>query len=117
MFFDANIDLFKKGKERMTFRKSFKILCLNGLFLVLLCVNLSLGDLSNSMSTKQELDFKSLVEKFCGSNREGFFCSNQNLKLMFEIEEKRQKERELAHQLKRMEQQIIKNILKMVQKI
>jgi len=87
--------------------------------LVLLCGHLTLADFNfnSAMSTKQELDFKSLVRKFCGSNRESFFCSSQNLKRMFEIEEKRQKERELAHQLKRMEQQIIKNILKMVQKI
>ena len=93
-----------------------KILFLSTIFLGLLSCHLSHAEFNNTKSIKQELDFKILVKKFCGSNKKNF-CSSQSLKMMFEIEEKRQKELELARQLKRMEQQIIKNILNMNDKL
>ena len=78
---------------------------------LLICLNSCSAKSNNTASTIQELDFKSLVKDFCGENKRNF-CSPKNLKIMFEIEEKRQKNLELARELKRMEQQIIKNILK-----
>jgi len=94
----------------------FNLIFLNSIILSLLCCHLSHAEFNNTKATKQELDFKILVKKFCGSNQKNF-CSSQSLKMMFEIEEKRQKELELARQLKRMEQQIIKNILNMSDKL
>ncbi len=68
--------------------------------------------LSQSFETL-EIDFKSAVEVFC-RGKSGNFCSKENLKIMYEIEAKRQKEKEMARQMKRMESEIIRNILKMM---
>jgi hypothetical protein len=96
----------------MNFKKIINFISLQLLYLSFILCNSSFDrKLNSTTSTKQELDFKNLVKKYCGENKRNF-CSPKNLKIMFEIEEKRQKNLELARELKRMEQQIIKNILK-----
>ena len=97
----------------MNFKKIIKLISLQLLFLSFICCYSSfVSKLYSTASAKQELDFKQLVKKYCGENKRNF-CSPNNLKIMFEIEEKRRQENlELARELKRMEQQIIKNILK-----
>ena len=60
-----------------------------------------------------EIDFKSAVKVFF-RGKSANFCSKENLKIMYEIEAKKQQEREMARQMKRMESEIIRNILKMM---
>ena len=68
----------------------------------------------NLVTNSNEIDFKSAAKVFC-HGKSSNFCSQESLKIMFEIEEQRQERaREMARQMKRMEREIIRNILKMM---
>ena len=55
----------------------------------------------NNDKEMDEIDFKTAAKAFCiGKSRN--FCSEEMLKIMFQIEEERQKRREMERQMKRM---------------
>ena len=58
---------------------------------------------------KTEINFKSEVKKFCFGKSTNF-CSEEHIRMMFMIEEKRLQQLEMARQMKRMEKEIIRNI-------
>ena len=94
-----------------------KILYSNTLLLSLFHFGLTVAShnrINDNLPYLNELDFIKLAIEFCQEKPKINFCSIRNLKIMFEIEEeRRQREKELEIQLKRMEQHIIRNILKM----
>ena len=94
-----------------------KILYSNTLLLSLFHFGLTVAShnrVNDNLPFLNELDFIKLAIDFCKEKPKINFCSIKNLQIMFEIEEeRRQREKELEFQLKRMEQNIIRNILKM----
>ena len=62
----------------------------------------------NRAGVASEIDFISLATKYCHGRKKNF-CSEENLKIMFEIEKKRL---EMKYQIYRMQNQIITNILR-----
>ncbi len=68
------------------------------------------------LMSKHKVDFASAVKVYC-LGKSTNFCSKENLKIMHEIEKKRQREIEMAKQMKRMQSEVIRNILKMTDKL
>ena len=67
-------------------------------------------DISNGHTVFEE--FVSEVNRFCQDKKKENFCSTAHVKIMFDINERKRLEH-LEFDLKRMEKQIIRNILKM----
>ena len=68
---------------------------------------------SNNNNNNNQIDFQEAVKKFCNGKVSKNFCSNEHLKLMFELEKKRQDALEMERQMKRMESEVIKKLMKM----
>ena len=76
--------------------------------LVRLCTcQFKTNDISNGHTVFEE--FVSEVNRFCQDKKKENFCSTAHVKMMFDINERKH----LEFDLKRMEKQIIRNILKM----
>jgi hypothetical protein len=78
----------------------------------LILVHFTFGQL---LKFNTDIDFVSAVNVYC-QGKSSNFCSKESLKIMYDIEEKRQKAIEMEKQMNRMKSEIIRNILKMMGK-
>ena len=63
-------------------------------------------------NAKIEINFETQVKKYCLNKPSVNFCSEQHIDIMLGIERKRVEMLELARQLKRMENEIVKKVFK-----
>ena len=69
--------------------------------------------LRSNNKNNHQIDFQEAVKQFCNGKVNKNFCSNEHLKLMFELEKKRQDALEMERQMKRMESEVIKKLMRM----
>jgi len=68
---------------------------------------------SETPKARIEVNFETQVKKFCENKPQVNFCSQEHIDIMLAIERKRVQSLELARQLKRMENEILKKVFNM----
>jgi hypothetical protein len=73
-------------------------------------VGVNVNRRKKSETSKVEVNFETQVKRFCENKPQVNFCSPEHIDIMLKIEKKRVQTLELARQLKRMENEILKKV-------